>query len=436
MARILVVDDSIIMRKNLKTLLTQAGHTVVGEASNGLQGHLEYGKLKPDLVTMDITMPVMDGIQAVDKIIRDFPEAKIIMISALDQKHMVFKALKSGAKHYIIKPITFDKVMRVIDEVLDYDRLEDYSKEMGSADKALDHMWIEIKESKDEIVDLNKSTEEIVEERTAKLEDTNRKLKETLEELQMTQQKLVQSEKSAALAGMVAGMAHEINTPIGLCLTAISFLEEKNKEIMEIYQQGSMKRSDFEKYLGLIEETTKSSLINLIKASELIRSFKMVAADQTGDVKRRFSMKKYVEDVLLSLKPELKKRKHQVHIQCEEPLEIYSFPGAFSQILTNLVMNTLIHGYDEGDEVHITLSITKDGENMLFEYSDEGRGIKKEIQDRIFDPFFTTNRGKGGTGLGLNIVYNIVTQTLGGTIRCESEEGMGAAFIIRIPVEQ
>jgi signal transduction histidine kinase len=303
-------------------------------------------------------------------------------------------------------------------------------------DEALDHMWVEIKESKDEIVDLNKSLEEIVDERTSQLEKANRKLKDTLDELKTTQEKLIQSEKSAALAGMVAGVAHEINTPIGLCITAVSYLEEANKELSESYNNGALKKTDLEKFMNIVDETTKSTLINLNKASDLVRSFKQVAADQSSEEERTFYLKHYIQDVLLSLRPELKKWNCSIQINCDDKLTIKSYPGAFSQIITNLVMNTLIHGYNAGETVKINFNVTKGNGNLLFEYSDEGMGIKKDIQDKIFDPFFTTKRGNGGTGLGLNIVFNLVVNNLNGTIKCESEEGNGAAFIINIPVSE
>lgn len=436
MANIMIVDDSIIMRKNLKTILNSAGHTVIGEATNGLQAYNDYKNLMPDLVTMDITMPVMDGVQCTKKIINEYPDAKIIMISALDQKNMVFQALENGAKHYIIKPIVPDNLLRVINEVLMFNRLDDYSRELGSKDEALDNMWVEIKESKDEIVDLNKSLEDIVEERTSQLENANRKLKDTLGELKATQEKLIQSEKSAALAGMVAGVAHEINTPIGLCITTVSYLEETNKDFSDLYKNGSLKKSELEKFLNTVNEATNLTLINLRKASDLVRSFKQVAVDQSSEQERVFYLKAYINDVLLSLRPELKKRNCNININCDDSLTIKSFPGVFSQIITNLVMNTLIHGYEEGENVKINFNITKGNGNLLFEYFDEGKGIKKDIQDKIFDPFFTTKRGNGGTGLGLNIVNNLVVNNLNGTIKCESEEGNGTAFIINIPVSE
>lgn len=424
MARILIVDDSVIMRRNINAILSQGGHEIVSEAANGLQAITEYEQAKPDLVTMDITMPIMDGVEAAKKIVEKYPKAKIIMISSLEQKNMVFNALEVGARHYIIKPITSDKLLSVVNEVLIED--EDVHD--------LNDKWMEIKTSKEQIVELNKSVEERVEERTGQLEKTNIELKNALEELKSTQLKLIQSEKLGGLANMVAGIAHEINTPVGISITAISHLQERTKDLVSVYQSNTMKKSDLEKFLKLNEETSIAILTNLKRASELIKSFKQVAVDQSSEQKRVFYVKNYINQILLSLRPELKKTKIEVKVNCDDNIILDSYPGAISQIITNLIMNSLIHAYDENEIGIIVINISKDTQRFIIEYSDDGKGISQENLKRVFEPFFTTRRNKGGTGLGLNIVYNIVTSNLKGTIECESEEGKGTAFIINMPV--
>jgi Signal transduction histidine kinase len=258
---------------------------------------------------------------------------------------------------------------------------------------------------------------------------------EALENPKKTEQKLILSEKSVALTNLVAGIAHEINTPIGICITAISYLQEKNRELNSIYKSGEMKKSEFERYLNSITEITNSTLSNLSKASNLIKNFKMVAVNQANEEKRIFNIKEYIDDVILTLIPELKKRKYEIKLNCQDNLLINSYPGTLSQIITNLVMNSLIHGYDEGDKVALSFAVTKEDNHILFQYADDGKGINKEIQDKIFDAFFTTKGGNGSSGLGLHIVYNLVTQTLGGTISCESNEGIGTVFTITIPIQ-
>ncbi|KAF5039784.1 Sensor kinase CckA [anaerobic digester metagenome] len=178
------------------------------------------------------------------------------------------------------------------------------------------------------------------------------------------------------------------------------------------------------------------SLINLNRASDLIRSFKMVAADQISESRRSFNVREYVGQVLLSLRPKLKKTSHTVEVVCDEDLIVVSYPGAFSHILTNFIVNTLTHAYDEGQEGHIRIEIARTDGVLNMTYSDDGRGMPPEVQEKIFEPFFTTARAKGSTGLGLHIVFNTVTRTLGGTVTCCSAPGHGTTFQVRVPIGQ
>lgn len=270
----------------------------------------------------------------------------------------------------------------------------------------------------------------------AELKNTLETLKQTLDTLKQTQEKLIQSEKMVSLGRLVAGVAHEINTPIGVSITAASFMQERSHELMELFQSGKLKKSDMEKFFQISTETSEILRINLNKASNLVKSFKQIAVDQSLGEKRRFKIKEYIEEVLLSLSPTLKKTKISVDVDCREDLELYTYPDGLSQIITNLVMNSVIHAYDEDEKGFVTIRISKENSLISFIYSDDGKGIEKDNLDKIFEPFYTTKRGCGGTGLGLNVVYNVVTQQYGGSIKCESIYGNGTAFIIEIPVEE
>ncbi len=315
-----------------------------------------------------------------------------------------------------------------------YWKLHQYSSEIEKKNEALHKMWLEVKESRDKIAEWNKTLEERVNERTEQLAEANNELVLMLETLKRTQNQLIQSEKMSALGNLVAGVAHEINTPIGISVTAASHLAERTAEITEAYDKNQITRSELEKFLELGRDMSKIILTNLDRAANLIRSFKQVAVDQSSEIKRTFNVQAYINEVLMSLQPELKKTKHQIKINCEEELEIESYPGALSQIITNLVMNSLAHAFDENESGLITFTITKNQTMLNFVYSDNGRGISQENLGKIFNPFFTTRRGKGGTGLGLHIVYNIVTQTLHGTINCQSEPNHGTTFTISFPI--
>ena len=271
--------------------------------------------------------------------------------------------------------------------------------------------------------------------RTQQLEQANLELKQTLEQLNRTHKQLVESEKMASLGGLVAGVAHEINTPVGIGVTAASHLENKTREMLEEYRAGGLKRSRLEEFLGLCDESTRMILVNLRRASDLIRSFKQVAVDRSTEERRKFALHDYLEEVLLSLKPHLKKTAISVELDCDPELEIDSYPGAYSQILTNLVMNSLVHAYDPGQAGRIRVEITHGEDRLRLVYSDDGKGIAPGDLDKIFEPFYTTKRGRGGTGLGLHILYNIVTQKLEGTVHCESLPGQGTTFTLDVPLE-
>ncbi len=271
-------------------------------------------------------------------------------------------------------------------------------------------------------------------EQVADKSRANLELREALLRLQETQAQLVQSERLASLGGLVAGVAHEINTPVGVGVTAASTLEDRTREIEHMYQQQLLRRSDLERFVTVARESSQIILRNLQRAADLIHSFKQVAVDQSSGERRRFHVKGYIEEVLLSLAPKTKKSGHSVQVECPDDLELDSYPGAFAQILTNFVSNSLLHGYpDPALRGTIRIQVHRDGDHVVLRYSDDGAGIAEEHLKRIYDPFFTTKRGAGGSGLGLHIVYNLVHQLLGGTIDARSAPGRGTEFTVRFP---
>lgn len=258
-----------------------------------------------------------------------------------------------------------------------------------------------------------------------------------LADLQETQASLIEAEKMASLGGLVAGVAHEINTPVGIAVTTATFLREKTESLKAVFETGKVKRSDFEGYLGSAMQSTELMLTSTQRAANLIQSFKQVAVDQTSDERRRFDLKTYVDEVLLSLGPKIKRTHHSVIAEVPPDIEVDSWPGPLSQVITNLVMNSIIHAWgDDADAagvIRVEGALIDDGRRVELRYSDDGQGIPSENLSRIFEPFFTTRRGSGGSGLGLNIVFNIVRQTLKGTVDVSSVPGAGTTFIVRFP---
>lgn len=293
-----------------------------------------------------------------------------------------------------------------------------------------------IKDAKNEILKLKEELEIKVENRTKELENSNTELQNTLLELKETQDYLIHVEKMASLGDLVAGVAHEINTPVGMSLTGITHFIDISENLQKSYKNEDMSQAEFETYLENSTKLAKSINVSLVKAASLIKSFKEIAVDQSSEAIRLFNMKNYIDEVLLSLHHELKRRKHIIQVECASDLEIKSHPGAFSQIITNLIMNSFIHAFKNDAVGNITIELQVDNNILFLTYTDDGKGIMQENLTKIFDPFFTTNRKYGGSGLGLNIIFNIVNTTLKGKIECSSIEDVGVEFKIVIPLEK
>ena len=343
----------------------------------------------------------------------------------------VFIAILSGRK--IVKPI--DKLCDVTHQIINgnytVSAVVSGDSEIAALANAFNLMTERLKSAFDELHVQQAQLENQVQKRTKQLSIAKDEAERSLILLQETQESLVQAEKMAALGSLVAGVAHEINTPIGITLTSASFLNTETEKVMTLYQQGELGGEELEVYFDTAKQSTQLMTINCQRAADLIQSFKQVAVDQTSDNQREFNLKTYIEEVLLSLRPALKKTHINVKLDCPSDLWLLGYPGALSQVLTNFVMNSLRHAYDPEQDGTIRLSIQQLSDDKIeLRYSDDGKGIPAEIQNKIFDPFFTTQRGNGGSGLGLNLVYNIVHQTLKGTIQVHSVEGEGTTFIL------
>lgn len=262
----------------------------------------------------------------------------------------------------------------------------------------------------------------------------SRALQHALEQLNNAQAQLVAAEKMASLGRLVAGLAHEINTPIGIAVTAASIWEDQANQLWQLYQNRQMKRADFEAFLQLITESGKLISNNLNRAADLIHSFKQVAVDQSSEAVRSINLKRYMSEVIASLRPELKRTHLTVAVVGDEELVLPSYPGALSQIMTNLIMNSVTHAYAPDAYGRLTITIKRQADKACLEYADDGQGIPPEDLNKIFEPFFTTRRAQGGSGLGLPIVYNLVTQKLNGTINVQSQVGVGTTFTISLPL--
>ena len=264
---------------------------------------------------------------------------------------------------------------------------------------------------------------------------TNRNLIDSIENLNSTRDQLVQNEKMAALGELVAGVAHEINTPVGIGVTAASHLQDAVIIFTRKFNEGEITKTEFSNFLNNANEGSEILLNNLQRAAKLIRSFKQIAVDQTSENRRNFNIKETIEETLLSLQPKIKQTYIKIELECPENIEIDSYPGSYSQIISNLITNSLIHGYKSSDNGTINIMVIVDAKNIHITYCDDGCGIPEENRSKVFDPFFTTRRGTGGSGLGLNLVFNIVTQQLKGEILIADTQKKGLCFEITLPLE-
>ncbi|HTH99125.1 MAG TPA: HAMP domain-containing sensor histidine kinase [Stellaceae bacterium] len=254
-------------------------------------------------------------------------------------------------------------------------------------------------------------------------------------ELREAQDELIESAKLAFLGSMVAGVAHEVNTPIGICVTAVATADDLLKEAERSLAARELTEADLIDFFAKMRLSDSLVLANLERAATLVRSFKGIATDQASEMPRRLDLGQYLREVVASLQPELKRTRVEVVVEADEGLEATVLAGALWQIVSNLVLNGAVHAFDPGASGTITLTAGAERRNHLrLSYRDDGKGMAPAVREHIFEPFFTTRRGQGGTGLGLFITYNLVTQSLGGRINCESEAGQGTRFDIVFPI--
>ncbi|MDP7593856.1 MAG: HAMP domain-containing sensor histidine kinase [Litorilituus sp.] len=271
--------------------------------------------------------------------------------------------------------------------------------------------------------------------RTDALKESNQELLSTLEKLHQFQGQLVENEKMASLGDMVAGIAHEVNTPIGLGVTASSIMTDNLNEIKEAFENKTLKSSQLRKFLIHGQENLGIIYRNLERAAKLITSFKKVAVDQSNVEQQQFNVKNLLDEVILTLKAKINEEQVKVTLECNEKLIVESKPGPINQILINLILNSILHGFEHRVGGNINISIMYLSEQLLITYKDDGIGINENIKAKIFEPFTTTKRGSGGSGLGLHLVYNLVNQALNGHIDFESTIGHGTKFEITVPVK-
>ncbi|EDN71372.1 two-component hybrid sensor and regulator [Beggiatoa sp. PS] len=370
---ILVVDDLADNLRVLIGILSQQGYKV-RPARNGQQALLMARTSPPDLILLDIMMPEMDGYEVCQQLKADQKthHIPIIFISALNEVLDKIKAFSLGAVDYITKPFQAEEVLARVETHLKLHRLH---------------------------------------------------------------HELVQSEKMASLGRLVAGFAHELNTPLGVAVGCSSALLMEIETVNQLVNQEEVDIDELLAALENIAQGTNLTLSNIERAANLVSSFKRTAVDQSFDEVRTFQVQEVINDTINTLYSCFKKTNISIQLDCPKDIEVKSLPGALEQIITNLLMNSFIHGFDEGKNAGaINIKAQRDGNNLHVEYSDNGKGIAPENLEKIFEPFFTTHRAHGGSGLGMYICYNLITTQLQGTMTCESQLGEGVVFKMDYPI--
>jgi signal transduction histidine kinase len=259
-------------------------------------------------------------------------------------------------------------------------------------------------------------------------------LREALQSLRETQTSLIEAEKLAALGRLVAGIAHEINNPVGICLTVASTLERKSALFGAEVARGDVKRSSPNDFLETSRDGSAQLVANLNRVAELIQSFKQVAADRISSDQHTFDLGDLTQQVLMSLRPSLRKDNLKLDVECQSNLLINSYPGSYGQLLTILFLNSVVHAFPDGKEGTVAIKVRASGEDSVeILFSDDGCGMSADVRRQAFDPFYTTRRHLGSTGLGLHILHNIVTNRLGGRLNLDSSPGAGTKFQITLP---
>ncbi|WP_237360190.1 PAS domain-containing sensor histidine kinase [Vibrio marisflavi] len=286
----------------------------------------------------------------------------------------------------------------------------------------------ELKMAQLKLEELNTGLERTVAERTLDL-------KQSMQKLQTAQDQLIESEKLAALGGLVAGVAHEVNTPLGISVTATSVVRDSVKELNSAFEAQTLTTEQFASLMGSLNEGVTMLEHNLDRAAKLVRDFKQTAVDQVSESRSEFNIKQVLDALIASLHPETRTVPVVPSVNGDESLTMNSLPGVLTQIISNLVLNSVIHAFKEQEEPCISIEFYQKESNIIFEYRDNGAGVEDTLHQKIFEPFFTSRRGRGGSGLGLNLVFNLVKQKLQGYLEFESELGHGVHFTISIPRE-
>ncbi len=430
-AHILIVDDQVDNIHILGEMLSESRYRV-GIADGGEQALEAIQASPPDLIFLDIMMPGMGGFE-ICRILKSSPLTKdipIIFLTAQNSVESIQKGFELGAVDYITKPFQQQEVLVRANSQISLLR---YQKRLKSQKRELEEinrtLILQKRYLEDEI--LNRKRAEL------SLKSARNEAESNLRQLLAAQNRLMRAERRAGIGNLVMGVAHQINTPLGIGVSESSYLEDRAEHYAEKFRQSTLTESDLRNFFEIVSTASASTLKALQRAARLMTTFKRVSVDQiaSNEKKVNFQLKKDIENVASSFRSKLKARNISVTIDCADDVVITSYPLDIYEILTTFLTNSLEHGFEGRSEGEIWIHGIILDDTLLIRYRDNGIGVDKEEQKKIFDPFYTTSPGKGSFGLGLHIVYNMVTQKLHGEINCLGEPGRGTEFIIEMPLD-
>jgi signal transduction histidine kinase len=373
-------------------------------ATSGEQALAFCATQLPDLILLDVVMPGIDGHQVCTELgadlrTRDIP---VIFVTGHSNPEDETEGLRLGAVDFISKPVN------------------------ASVVRARVHMQLMLRQSLRQVQELNETLESRVAQRTAELH-------RALQDLRQSQDNLAHSEARATLSTLIAGVSHELGTPLGNSKMVSSTLAQQTRAMAQDLESGQLKRSSLDRYVGQMSEGVHLLEHNLTRAVELLTAFRQVAADQASEQHREFNLDLVVREILHTLSPSLKFQPHRIVVEIANDIMMDSQPGALGQVIINLVNNAFLHAFEGRTDGVLTISARLDTDSVALTVTDNGVGMPAELQTKLFEPFFSTKIGKGGTGLGMAIVQNLVTKALGGRIKVASTVGHGTRFEIVLP---
>ena len=400
--RLLVVDDQSIYIQTLFHIF-QDDHEVF-MATSGQQALDFCAAHRPDLVLLDVLMPQMDGHEVcrqlkANPLTRDIP---VIFVTSQTDPAEETLGLQLGAVDFITKPVNSAVVRTRV-----------------QAQLALRNTLAQVRE-------LNATLEQRVAQRTQELESA-------LQRLQEMHQSLASSEAKATLSTLAASASHELGTPLGNSMMAAGALSDQARRFQQMVQDGALKRSELSSFVETLLEGSGLIESNLHRANALLKNFRQVAADQASEQRRIFDLRAAVTEIVHAMSPTLKRHSHHIEIAIDEGIEMDSQPGPLGQVVINLINNAYLHAFEGRTSGCLTISATLHDDLVEMRFCDDGVGIAPEHLDKLFLPFFSTKIGQGGTGLGMAIVQNLVTQTLFGRIAVQSTLGKGTCFQLTLP---